>query len=75
MSRRVIPGLEAPDPTLEREIRARLEEVEAALEKAVRADSDLLAETARYLLEAGANGSGRCSCSSPATSGTPPTRG
>ncbi|MCI0632378.1 MAG: polyprenyl synthetase family protein [Actinobacteria bacterium] len=53
MSRRVIPGLEAPDPTLEREIRARLEEVEAALEKAVRADSDLLAETARYLLEAG----------------------
>jgi len=53
VSRRVIPGLEAPDPTLEREIRGRLDEVEAALEKAVRADSDLLAETSRYLLDAG----------------------
>jgi heptaprenyl diphosphate synthase len=53
MSRRMIPGLEAPDPTLEREIRARLDEVEAALEKAVRADSDMLAETAQYLLAAG----------------------
>jgi heptaprenyl diphosphate synthase len=49
----VIPGLEAPDPLLEREVRERLELVEAALEKAVRADSDLLAETARYLLAAG----------------------
>jgi heptaprenyl diphosphate synthase len=53
MSRRVIPGLEAPDPALERAIRARLDEVEAALEKAVRADSDLLAETASHLLSAG----------------------
>jgi heptaprenyl diphosphate synthase len=53
MSRRVIPGLEAPDPTLEREIRGRLDEVEAALEKSVRADSDLLAETSSYLLAAG----------------------
>lgn len=53
MSRRVIPGLEAPDPVLEREIRARLDEVEAYLEKAVRADSDLLAETSQYLLVAG----------------------
>src|SRR5262245_13451025 len=53
MSRRVIPGLEAPDPTLEREVRSRLDEVEAALEKAVRADSDMLAETAQYLLAAG----------------------
>ena len=53
MSRSVIPGLEAPDPTLEREIRARLDEVEAALEKAVHADSDMLAETAQYLLAAG----------------------
>jgi heptaprenyl diphosphate synthase len=53
MSRRVIPGLEAPDPKLEREIRARLDEVEAALEKAVRADSDMLGETAQYLLTAG----------------------
>jgi heptaprenyl diphosphate synthase len=49
----VLPGLEAPDPTLEREIRARLDDVERALEKAVVADSDMLAETARYLLAAG----------------------
>jgi heptaprenyl diphosphate synthase len=53
MSRLVIPGLEAPDPGLERDIRARLEQVEEALEKAVRADSDLLGETAQYLLAAG----------------------
>ncbi len=53
MSRRVIPGLEAPDAKLEGEIRARLDEVEAALEKAVRADSDLLATTSSYLLTAG----------------------
>lgn len=53
MNRRVIPGLEAPDPMLEREVRARLDEVESALEKAVRADSDLLAETSSYLLSAG----------------------
>ncbi len=53
MSRRVIPGLEAPDPVLERAIRARLDEVEEALEKAVRADSDLLAETSAHLLAAG----------------------
>src|SRR4029434_10848976 len=52
MSRRMIPGLESPDPALEREIRGRLDEVEAALEKAVRADSDMLAETAQYLLAA-----------------------
>ncbi len=53
MSRRVIPGLEAPDPVLEREIRSRLELVEEALEKAVRADSEMLEETSRYLLSAG----------------------
>ena len=46
MSRRVIPGLEAPDAELESAIRARLDRVEEALEKAVRADSDLLADTA-----------------------------
>jgi geranylgeranyl pyrophosphate synthase len=51
--RRVIPGLEAPDATLEAEIRARLDRVEEALEKAVVADSDLLASTARHLLAAG----------------------
>jgi heptaprenyl diphosphate synthase len=53
MSRRVIPGLAAPDPVLEAEIRAHLDQVEEALEKAVRADSEMLGETARYLLEAG----------------------
>jgi heptaprenyl diphosphate synthase len=53
MSRRVIPGLEAPDPVLEADIRRRLEEVEVALEKAVRADSDMLAQTSSYLLSAG----------------------
>jgi heptaprenyl diphosphate synthase len=53
MSRRVIPGLEAPDPALEADIRRRLEDVEVALEKAVRAESDMLAETASYLLAAG----------------------
>ena len=31
MSRRMIPGLESPDPVLEREILGRLDEVEAAL--------------------------------------------
>jgi geranylgeranyl pyrophosphate synthase len=53
MSRRVIPGLEAPDAALESAIRARLDRVEEALEKSVRADSDLLADTASYLLSAG----------------------
>ena len=53
MSRRVIPGLEAPDPVLEADVRRRLEEVEVALEKAVRADSDMLAQTSSYLLAAG----------------------
>ena len=53
MSRSVIPGLEAPDGQLEADIRARLERVEGALEKGVVADSDLLAESASYLLSAG----------------------
>jgi heptaprenyl diphosphate synthase len=51
--RRVIPGLEASDAALEADIRARLDRVEEALEKAVVADSELLAESARYLLSAG----------------------
>jgi geranylgeranyl pyrophosphate synthase len=51
--RRVIPGLEAPDAQLEADIRPRLDRVEEALEKAVVAESDLLATTARYLLQAG----------------------
>jgi heptaprenyl diphosphate synthase len=53
VSRRIIPGLEAPDAELERAVRSRLDEVEAALEKAVRADSDMLARTSSYLLKAG----------------------
>ena len=31
--RSAVPGLDAPDPVLERDVRARLEEVEAALER------------------------------------------
>ena len=53
MSRSMIPGLEAPDERLEADIRARLERVEEALEKGVVADSDLLAQSASYLLSAG----------------------
>jgi heptaprenyl diphosphate synthase len=53
MSRRVIPGLEAPDAELEAQIRARLDRVEDSLEKAVGAGSELLSETARHLLTAG----------------------
>jgi heptaprenyl diphosphate synthase len=54
MSRRVIPGLEPPDATLETEIRARLDRVEEALGKALEgADSPLLSTTANYLLAAG----------------------
>jgi len=53
VSRRVIPGLEPPDDALEADIRGRLDRVEEALEKAVGADSDLLAATASHLLAAG----------------------
>ncbi len=54
MSRRVIPGLEAPDPTLEFQVRARLDEVERALEKSIEVDSSgLLSETSSYLISAG----------------------
>jgi heptaprenyl diphosphate synthase len=53
MSRRLIPGLEPPDPTLESDIRTRLDRVEEALEKAVSAESELLATTAKHLLTAG----------------------
>jgi heptaprenyl diphosphate synthase len=51
--RSVIPGLEAPDPALEAEIRARLDQVEDALAKAVETDSELLTATSGYLLQAG----------------------
>jgi geranylgeranyl pyrophosphate synthase len=54
MSRRVIPGLEAPDATLEADVRTRLDLVEEALEKSVRVESSgLLAETSSYLIAAG----------------------
>ena len=53
MSARNLPGLISPDPVLERDMRTRLGEVETALEKAVRAASGLLAETAQHLLAAG----------------------
>jgi len=53
MTRSGIPGLEAPDPTLEAELRSRLDEVEEALQKAVRADFDFLTEAASHLIAAG----------------------
>ena len=54
MSRRVIPGLEAPDATLEAEVRSRLDQVEQALEKSVHAEaSGMLTETSSYLIAAG----------------------
>ena len=53
MTRAAIPGLEAPDPALEEEIRSRLNDVEAGLEKTVRADYELLGEAASYVLTAG----------------------
>ncbi len=54
MSRRVIPGLEPPDATLESDIRTRLDHVEEALEKSVKVESSgLLSETSSYLIAAG----------------------
>src|SRR5438093_5336017 len=53
MTRAEIRGLEAPDPTLELEIRGRLNDVEASLEKAVRSDTDFVTEAASYLVNAG----------------------
>ena len=54
MSRRVIPGLEAPNAVLESEVRTRLDQVEAALEKSVNVEaSGLLSETSSYLIAAG----------------------
>jgi heptaprenyl diphosphate synthase len=46
-------GLEAPDPVLEREIRARLDLVESTLDKVVRSDTELVTEAASYLVKAG----------------------
>jgi heptaprenyl diphosphate synthase len=53
MTRAETRGLEAPDPRLEAEIRARLDDVEASLEKVVRTDTDLLTAAASYLLATG----------------------
>jgi heptaprenyl diphosphate synthase len=53
MTRGTARGLEAPDPVLEAQIRAGLDQVETALEKAVRADYELLGEAASYVLSAG----------------------
>ena len=53
MTRAEIRGLKAPDPALEERLRARLDEVEDALGKAVRAESDFVTETASYLVRAG----------------------
>ena len=53
MTRGTAQGLEAPDPVLEARIQAGLDEVETALEKAVRADYDVLGEAASYILSAG----------------------
>jgi heptaprenyl diphosphate synthase len=53
MTRAITRGLEAPDPVLEREVRGRLNEVEAALEKAVRSDTDFVTEATSHLLSAG----------------------
>ena len=53
MTRAGIPGLEVPDTALEAEVRGRLDQVEEALQKAVRADFDFLTEAASHLIEAG----------------------
>ncbi len=53
MTRAVAAGLEAPDPALELELRARLDDVEETLEKAVRSDTEFVTEAASYLVAAG----------------------
>jgi heptaprenyl diphosphate synthase len=53
VSRTILPGLEAPDATLEVEVRGRLGDVEAALTKAVQHEPGILADSAEYLLNAG----------------------
>lgn len=53
MSRTILPGLEAPDATLEAEVRGRLGDVEAALTTAVAHEPGMLAQTSEYLLNAG----------------------
>jgi heptaprenyl diphosphate synthase len=46
-------GIEAPDPALESELRARLEDVERALREAADSRVPLVSSTSRYLLAAG----------------------
>jgi heptaprenyl diphosphate synthase len=53
MTRVTARGMEAPDPVLEQELRSRLNDVEAALEKWVRSDTDFVTEAASYLVAAG----------------------
>ncbi len=53
MTRAETRGLEAPDPVLEREIRARLDLVESTLAKVVRSDTEFVTEAASYLVRAG----------------------
>ncbi len=53
MPRSETRGLEAPDPTLEEELRARLNDVEESLEKWVRSDTVFVSEAASYLVAAG----------------------
>jgi heptaprenyl diphosphate synthase len=53
LTRAEVQGLAIQDSTLEAEVRARLAEVEAGLEKAVRSDSDFVTEAASYLVSAG----------------------
>src|SRR5436190_7538089 len=53
MTRAEVQGLAIQNGALEAEVRGRLAEVEAGLEKAVRSDSDFVTEAASYLLSAG----------------------
>ena len=53
MTRAEVLGLAIRDTTLGAEVQGRLAEVEAALEKAVRSDSDFVTEAASYLVSAG----------------------
>jgi heptaprenyl diphosphate synthase len=46
-------GLDVPDAGLEDQVRSRLNDVEAMLEKVVRSDTDVVTETASYLVAAG----------------------
>jgi heptaprenyl diphosphate synthase len=53
MTRSSLSGLAAPDASLERELQSRLDEVEAALEKATHSDTDFVTEVASHLVMSG----------------------